>query len=275
MSEKPTNLEKGVKRLISTVLAETLRPGIVQLGLKGGDYLRKRRLLNLASLDDKVDKVCIERGIPREKLRGLKIATGWPLLENASLQDDDEFQDRWANLLVSEMTDSTELGATFVEILKQLSRLDCEVLEYLVENGMGYAKDDATFLTVLLVHDDIQKAFEGKPLQFTIDKLGNRRCACRVLRLPLKSEGVGYSALAEDIQVTLIGVNLYNAASGKKPPGRLEQPADPVQQIHDLTSVIIPGNAIRMPRRRRMTVGMNRMMANASSKTPHARAEMC
>ena len=64
------------------------------------------------------------------------------MLEKASYQDDSFIQDRWANLIASSLLaaelveDDFSLDVTYVEILGQLSRLDCEILEYVSEEGI-------------------------------------------------------------------------------------------------------------------------------------------
>ena len=97
---------------------------------------------NLLRLNDRLEKVIEEKNLDKSSLQKLSLSVGLPLFEKASYQDDEVLQKKWANLLASGMVKSEEgdnefsLDITYVEILHQFSRLDCEVLEYIVENGV-------------------------------------------------------------------------------------------------------------------------------------------
>ena len=98
--------------------------------------------ITLLSISRKFDRICLEKGINPAERRCLSLAVGLPLLEKASYHDDDFLQERWAHLIASSLRseDRSESGfsldITYVEILNQLSQLDCEVLEFIVENGV-------------------------------------------------------------------------------------------------------------------------------------------
>ena len=94
-------------------------------------------------LNECLERVIKERNLVEEDLKKLSLSVGFPLLEKASYQDDEFLQEKWANLLASAMekreNEDTDfsLDTTYIEILHQFSRLDCEVLEYIVENGVS------------------------------------------------------------------------------------------------------------------------------------------
>ena len=91
-------------------------------------------------------------------------------------------------------------------------------MEYIVENGIGGKEEEEGLVAVPLDPDKIVDAFPGKPAHLSLEKIVNLGCAYRVLRSVLSSKGGdGYGTWPQDIVVTLIGLNLYMAASGKKP----------------------------------------------------------
>ena len=205
-----------------------------QVGKLIGDTARYWRLTNLISISDKVYAKCREKGFDPESGQKIALSMGLPLLEKASYQDDDFLQDRWANLLVASMKEGGDnsdpanafsLDATFIEALGQFSRLDCYVLEYLVENGIRGLKADGGgrkhMVSRPLPEQAIEQALsEYKAVHLSVDKLVHIGCADRVLRLPLKPKQEGESGLnplAEDIAPTIMGINLYTASSGKTP----------------------------------------------------------
>lgn len=197
-----------------------LGPAAEQFGLMAGDWARVWRLKNLLSISGKVDRICQEEGINLADGHHLAMAVGLPLLEKASYQDNDFLQERWAHLIASSLRaeDRAERGfsldITYVEILNQLSQLDCEVLKYIVENGVE--KQDSTGITLKpLELDEIQNAHPNSLAHISLEKLISLGCASSDPRIPLKTGGL--RGLLEVITPTSIGINLYISASGKTP----------------------------------------------------------
>ena len=114
--------------------ASVIAPALSQVGMTIGDQAKYYRIKNLVRLNEHLKKTLEERGLGADDLGGISLAEGLPLLEKASYQDDDYLQKKWAGLIASlmekddEKQESFSLGVTYVEILNQLSRLDCEVL---------------------------------------------------------------------------------------------------------------------------------------------------
>ena len=212
--------------LVEKVFAATVvGPVLNQIGLTIGDQFKYYRMKNLIRLNRHLEEVIKERNLDKSDLKNVSLSVGFPLLEKASYQDDDALQRNWANLLASAMNkdrngdDGFNLSITYIEILHQFSRLDCEVLEYIAENGVfGRDREEGSLMTVALDPKEIRKAFPDRLAHISLEKIVNLGCAYRVLRTPLSTTGGdGYGALQQDIIVTLIGLNLYVAASGKKP----------------------------------------------------------
>ena len=226
------SMEVGVVVAASKKLAAGLReftlkilgPSAEQAGLIVGDWARLWRVKNLVSINEKFDRICKEKGFNPAEGRYLAMSLGLPLLEKASYQDDDFLQEKWAHLIASSLSSDNRAGSdfsldiTYVEILNQLSKLDCEILEYIVENGVK-SRDEKTgaIETVGLDPEKVQEPHLHELANLSLEKLVSLGCAYRVLKTPLKAGGDGYGILRQEIIVTLIGLNLYVAASGNRP----------------------------------------------------------
>lgn len=59
-----------------------------------------------------------------------------PIIENASLEEDDELQDLWATLLTSALDPNFEgtLRAAFIDIIKQVEAIDVHILNFIYES---------------------------------------------------------------------------------------------------------------------------------------------
>ena len=221
----PSRAEIEAVAKLSSVL---VRPGGTAIGELIGDVARSWRMHNLMRVSEKFDAKCKERGF--DPVQGRKIAwsIGLPLIEKASYQDDDLLQDRWANLLVSSTTetdrdqeDAFDLSVRFIEILSQFSRLDCHVLEYVVEHSVKEWRPKRMIANPPIRLATIAAAFpEHQVVHLSVEKLTHLGCIDRVLLTPLSAKGEdesGAHPLADGYLSTVTGINLYVASSGKQP----------------------------------------------------------
>jgi hypothetical protein len=60
-----------------------------------------------------------------------------PIIENASLEEDDELQDLWANLLASAVDPNFkgEMRAAFIDIIRQLEVADVHILDFMFKEA--------------------------------------------------------------------------------------------------------------------------------------------
>lgn len=89
------------------------------------DHLRVIRFERQIRLWDRVRHLLAERGMDAPtRTIALKIAV--PILENATLEEDDSLQDIWARLLVNggDANSGVELQPAFVSVLAQMTALD-------------------------------------------------------------------------------------------------------------------------------------------------------
>lgn len=122
---KSSTIEKGLD-LASGFAKQLLGPLVEELGLYFADGLKLRRAKNIAVIFEKIKKECEEKNIPIKQLN-LKVIH--PFLENASLEEDEDLQDTWTNLMVNYLDSTKNLTSTvYPSILAQLSTEDLKLL---------------------------------------------------------------------------------------------------------------------------------------------------
>ena len=94
------------------------------------DKLRYMRWERQVRLMQKVDELLEELGF-KGPTRAVPLKVAIPLLQAASIEDDDSLQDKWANLLVNaaNANSGVEIGRAYVEILQQISPLEAKLLD--------------------------------------------------------------------------------------------------------------------------------------------------
>lgn len=195
-------------------------PSVDQAGLILGDWARLWRAKNLLSIKERMDRILQEKGFDPRAARHLSLSVGLPLMERASYQDDPYLQERWAYLIANSLDpedrskNSFSLDITYIEALHQFSQLDCEVLEFVVQNGVeSYTEKGVAFNS--LEPDEITAAFPNSPIHISLEKLASLGCVSIDPKIPLRTGGA--REFREGISPTLLGINLCLEASGKKP----------------------------------------------------------
>ena len=117
----------GFGSFLSRVLGEPLETAVGMVT----DKLKFMRLERRTRLADRYNETMAQRGLKSEyQPVPLKIAL--PAIEQATVEEDNELQDLWANLLASahDPTLNNIVRSGFVDILKQLEVVDVHVLNY-------------------------------------------------------------------------------------------------------------------------------------------------
>lgn len=70
-----------------------------------------------------------------EQLKEPPLKISMPLLENASLEDEEELQDKWANLLANSLTQKKDIKPAYIEILKELSSIEVKILDKIYDDA--------------------------------------------------------------------------------------------------------------------------------------------
>lgn len=121
-----TAIEKGID-IAKSFVDKLVLPPIEELGLLVRDQISYWRFSNQVRILNKAKEIC-ERNEVSVKAIPPKLLC--PYLENASLEDDDDLQNKWAILLVN-MADSRQniQSHVFPYILSQLSKEEFNLLE--------------------------------------------------------------------------------------------------------------------------------------------------
>lgn len=121
-----TTVEKGLD-IAKEFVGKLVSPPVEELGLLIKDQISFWRFNNQVKILNKAKALCEKNQI---NVKAIPPKLLCPYLENASLEDDEELQNKWANLLVN-MVDSRQNieNHVFPYILSQLSKDEFDVVE--------------------------------------------------------------------------------------------------------------------------------------------------
>jgi len=125
---------------VNDVLEKLVGPWATEVGLSFGDKARAYRAKNQFKLIQKVKTMAADAGID---LGAVPLRLFFPILEGASIEDDEDMHTRWAALLTnaSAARTSAQILPGFPEILKQLNPAEARFLDTaydeIAENGYG------------------------------------------------------------------------------------------------------------------------------------------
>ncbi|MCA4897441.1 MAG: Abi-alpha family protein [Bacteroidota bacterium] len=131
---KSSTIEKGLD-LAKDFLGKLISPTVEEVGLLLSENIKYLRFKNQIKILLKSKTYLESKGI---SLKEIPIKILVPLLENASLEDDETFQEKWANML-SNMVDSRKnlQNHIFPAILSQISKE-----EFLELQNLAYREVD-------------------------------------------------------------------------------------------------------------------------------------
>ena len=121
-----TAIEKGLD-IAKDFVEKLVTPSAEELGLLAKDQISYWRVKNQIKILNKASALCKENDINVNSISPKLLV---PYLENASLEEDEDLQDRWASLLAN-MADSEQnvQNHVFPYILGQLSKEEFNLLE--------------------------------------------------------------------------------------------------------------------------------------------------
>lgn len=125
-AEAFSELTKEVRDFFAKLFGPTAEEG----GQLIGEQLRFWRFKNGVRIAEQAQKILESKGI-EPKAVPAKILI--PLLENASLEEDENLQIKWVSLL-AEAASGHEIHPSFPKILSELGSADAKILEFLFHN---------------------------------------------------------------------------------------------------------------------------------------------
>ncbi len=119
------------------------------------DRLAYFRLEKAVMLAEKVDANLKKKGVKR---RYVPVAFGLPIIEKASVEDDETLQEKWANLLTNSVdaTYDKPLRRNYASILGDMEAVDARILDLLVKEHLATAaekRDGTLFVKELMVKE--------------------------------------------------------------------------------------------------------------------------
>lgn len=177
-------------------VAKTVRVAIEQLGPWFGriigeptselvgmvtDRLKFNRTKRAATLASRYEQFLVERGITNPVPIPPKFAI--PIIENASLEDDDVLFDLWSNLLLAEIDPLRPKGirAAFIGIISQMDPLDAQVLS-LIHRETARLREASiphvikTHRLISVVRAKLGKDIDKNDIIISLDNLLRLRC---------------------------------------------------------------------------------------------------
>jgi hypothetical protein len=130
MSDPNTELAKLALEPITDMLKRIAGPLADEIGESLGVVARHYRFRLGVKMLQKTQRMLREAGITPQAVPPRLFL---PILENASIQDDEDLHTRWAALLANAATSPKSVHPSYIEILKQLDPQDAALLDKLYD----------------------------------------------------------------------------------------------------------------------------------------------
>jgi hypothetical protein len=138
MSDTGEIIRSGALTTVTDLLKTLAGPAFEEFGAILGDKAKIYRLKNFIKTAEKSKQILDEAGLKPESVPSRLLL---PIIENCSVEDNDDLQERWAGLLASASQESDSLSPSFVETLKQLTPREAKHLDYVfAESSKGQKK---------------------------------------------------------------------------------------------------------------------------------------
>lgn len=209
--EKGIDLAQKVGNFIAPLMKGTLEQGI---GIFQ-DKLRYIRWERLNRLIQKSNDYMEELGID-EIQHPISLKYMIPLLQGASVEEDDDLQDLWIRLLVNSIKDEgIELKRVYIDILERLSPLEVKIINAIYSLSFDEYRH-ATLLTYNLPNEiKIQSKELKKNQNMELDNEDVELALVNLARIgclaPARTAGGGESFSV--INMTLLGKKFYEACT--------------------------------------------------------------
>lgn len=195
---KSTTIEKSIE-LVQDLLKNLVGKPINEIGSLLADKVKTWQFANQVKTLNKVRGICEKENIPFKQIN-LKIL--FPYLEGISLEEDDNIQNLWANLLVNYMNEKKKLEATvYPEILRQLSSKDVEILENYYKGEIFY---DYNNLPVRKTNEDLKYSIHELA---NLERLGLIRPVLRIYNR--SGSGTGLLSGFGELEYVTIKVSIF------------------------------------------------------------------
>jgi len=174
------------------------------------DKLKYWRWENQVNLISRANKKMENLGIDTPP-KQIPLKLGLPLLEAASLEDNNELQDLWANLLVNSSI-GFSLERSYISVLEELSTLEAEIMMIIYGEIGSIEKHDGA--SILYETEEIFKKFISKgiseyDIKLALSNLTRLQCLLRVITF-------GGGENFKSVHTTIFGRSLFEAIKEPK-----------------------------------------------------------
>ena len=149
-------------------LQKVITPSLEETGLLIAEQVRYFRFVNEVKIAAKADQYLKSNNIDTHKV-SLKVML--PLLEGASMEEEESLQDKWAALLANTVAKGSQISTTtlYSYILSQLTKEDAEIFEIIYNNSTQTAGSNIqmTIKNERAVHKDTF-TIKGKEMQTAV-----------------------------------------------------------------------------------------------------------
>ncbi len=218
-TSKALDVSEKVGGFVAKVIGEPVECAVGMLV----DKLRFLRWERQLRMVDRCEEIIKKRGI-EGKTRSVPPKFALPIMENASLEEDNDLQDLWANLLSSALDPEFDgsLRSAFIDIIKQLETVDVHVLNLIYKyykNALNVQRisQDASPISIGLSKKDIIKKINMTPFVYenSIDNLMRVRCVSSLV-IKISSIMAGNEPMTVDkgydvICITSLGIGFVEA----------------------------------------------------------------
>jgi hypothetical protein len=142
-------------------IQSVITPPLEEIGGMLADKVKAFRLKNQIKIIQQADELLKTRGVKTKKV-SLKVMA--PLLEECSLEEDDELQKKWAALLANTVAENSSIKTNiFTSTLKEITTEDAEVFKAIFEHCTIKEQGPAGIVTVHRNRAISPAAFEDYP----------------------------------------------------------------------------------------------------------------
>ena len=178
---KTTNTAIETTRDFGNYMSQFFTPPLEQVSELITDKLKYYTWSNKLNLMSKAKKKMDKLGLHAQNTIPLKL--GIPLLEAASLEEDDKLQELWANLLVNSST-GFSLERSYISVLEQMSWLETNILMKIYKTISPHEQYDDILLTLNTeeIFDDLIKiGISEYDIKLAFSNLTRLQCILRVV----------------------------------------------------------------------------------------------
>jgi hypothetical protein len=134
MDELGKEAVKQALQPVGDILRKIVGPLADEMGESMGVVARHYRYKLAVKMYQKTERMLLDAGLQPHSVPPRLFL---PIIENASMQDDEDLHTRWAALLANAATSPDLVHPSFIEVLRQLTPKDAELLDELCDSCVG------------------------------------------------------------------------------------------------------------------------------------------